>query len=155
MGSHHPASAPTTAPRHIVEMTGSLLLILALGVAGIAAQHFRDLLVVSQLREEDTRKAKNSDLSWFPAEVKSDCDDVDESQVELRQGRPSLSCKVDEERFCLCGKVGSGEEAAWRFLCGTCKISFKLDRVKSERRKADGRGIGRPTTRNVLEIQQE
>merc|ERR1711994_1150255 len=151
MGSHQPASAPTTA-RHFVEMTGSLLLILALGVAGIAA---RDLVVVSQLREEDTRKAKNSDLSWFPAEVKSDCDDVDESQVELRQGRPSLSCKVDEERFCLCGKVGAGEEATWRFLCGTCKISFKLDRVKSERRKADGRGIGRPTTKNVLEIQQE
>ena len=50
----------------------------------------------------------------------------------MREGRPSKVCREDEERFCLCGRVGNPtkESNQWRFLCGTCKISFKLDRMR-------------------------
>ena len=50
--------------------------------------------------------------------------------MQVREGRPSKVCREDEERFCLCGRVGSPTKQSnmWRFLCGTCKISFKLDR---------------------------
>ena len=62
----------------------------------------------------------------------------------MREGKPSKVCRTDGERFCFCGRVGSPTKLSsmWRFLCGTCKISFKLDRkridpLKDTRLKAD------------------
>merc|ERR1739840_7229 len=142
-----------------------LLLTTALTVIkGIQAQENQPFIGIrqnvksAQLREEDRLVKKNTDLAWFPAEVKEDCANVTEANVELRQGKPSLSCRVDEERFCLCGKVGKGEAVQWRFLCGTCKISFKLDRLKEVSEEAKkpvaskvrlnaNRGLNRPNTR--------
>ena len=74
---------------------------------------------------------------------------------KVREGRPSLACREDEERFCLCGRVERKGTTTWRwfssnfgsamktsvssprFLCGTCNISFKLDRRKGL--KVDGK----------------
>ena len=63
---------------------------------------------------------------------------------QVREGKPSKVCRTDEERFCFCGRVGVPTKSSdqWRFLCGTCKISFKLDRKridpsKDVRLKAD------------------
>ena len=57
---------------------------------------------------------------------------VTQFQFEVREGKPSKACREDEERFCFCGRIGevSAESDKWRFLCGTCKIAFKLDRRK-------------------------
>ena len=51
---------------------------------------------------------------------------------KVREGKPSKVCRTDEERFCFCGRIGipSKTSDTWRFLCGTCKISFKLDRMR-------------------------
>ena len=62
------------------------------------------------------------------------CKNVDESSVQIIPGPPGDSCKVnnkiqniklwifssqeDEERFCFCGKKGSGS-TNWKFICGT------------------------------------
>ena len=75
---------------------------------------------------------------------------------KVREGKPSLACREDEERFCLCGRVERKGTTTWRcfllstcnfghtsvylssrFLCGTCNISFKLDRRKGL--KVDGK----------------
>ena len=52
--------------------------------------------------------------------------------MKVFEGRPSKICRKDEERFCFCGRLGEPTEESdkWRFLCGTCKITFKLDRKK-------------------------
>merc|ERR1712133_134379 len=59
------------------------------------------------------------------------CKNVDESSVQIIPGPPGDSCKEDEERFCFCGKKGSGS-TNWKFICGTCyankPFSFKIER---------------------------
>merc|ERR1712154_366868 len=71
---------------------------------------------------------RRKDVRWFPADLKEDC--VQEPGVEqVREGKPSQACRKDEERFCFCGRIVRGDgEPVWRFLCGTCTISFKLDK---------------------------
>jgi hypothetical protein len=37
-----------------------------------------------------------------------------EPGFQVREGKPSKSCKEDDEKFCLCGKIGKGEGVSWR-----------------------------------------
>merc|ERR1739838_118025 len=140
-------------------VTGTLI-----GVVGI----MRDLLVIvvivsmlystqvqCQEKEKDVAKADSEDelqkkreqLRWFPADNEEDCEQ--EPGVEqVREGKPSKACREDEERFCLCGRVGGKEgKVDWRFLCGTCNISFKLDRTKKI-----GQDIKKTEAKNVKNV---
>merc|ERR1719334_641905 len=88
----------------------------------IALMFLTFALIKADKKDKDSRK---EGLRWFNASVQEDCNEIPE-QLEIRQGKPSNACKEDEERFCLCGLVGKGEKATWRFLCGTCKVSFSF-----------------------------
>jgi len=120
---------------------------LSLDFVAIQAQSGSGGLVVS------SDGKKREELRWFPADNVSDCD-AEPGLEQVREGRPSLACREDEERFCLCGRVGRNGTTNWRFgsdlnllvshispssrfLCGTCNISFKLDRRKGS--KVDGK----------------
>jgi len=103
---------------------------LSLDFVAIQAQSGSGGLVVS------SDGKKREELRWFPADNVSDCD-AEPGLEQVREGRPSLACREDEERFCLCGRVGRNGTTSWRFLCGTCNISFKLDRRKGS--KVDGK----------------
>jgi len=96
---------------------------LGLDFVAVQAQSGSEGLVVSS----DDKKQK--ELRWFPADNISDCD-AEPGLEQVREGRPSLACREDDERFCLCGRVERQGTTTWRFLCGTCNISFKLDRRK-------------------------
>jgi len=106
------------------------LMLLSLGFAMIETQSGSGGLVVS------SDEKKREELRWFPADNISDCD-AEPGLEQVREGRPSLACREDEERFCLCGRVERKGTTTWRFLCGTCNISFKLDRRKGL--KVDGK----------------
>ncbi|XP_023346101.1 uncharacterized protein LOC111715080 [Eurytemora carolleeae] len=75
--------------------------------------------------------ADSDGLRWFPAISEQDCNvEATFDGETVREGKPSRSCKDDNERFCFCGQVGKGDKADWRYLCGTCKFTFKLDRAR-------------------------
>ena len=73
---------------------------------------------------------KREELRWFPADNVSDCDaepgleQVDSRRfstvkiflLKVREGKPSLACREDEERFCLCGRVEKKGSTSWRFI---------------------------------------
>jgi len=101
-----------------------------LDFVAIQAQSGSGGLVVS------SDEKRREELRWFPADNISDCD-AEPGLEQVREGKPSLACRVDEERFCLCGRVERNGTTTWRFLCGTCNISFKLDRRKGL--KVDGK----------------
>ena len=44
--------------------------------------------------------------------------------IKVREGRPSLACREDDERFCLCGRVDRQGTTTWRFLSSTSNINF-------------------------------
>merc|ERR1711942_489112 len=94
------------------------------------------LFSVFFLASGERGERKKEGLKWFPASKEEDCGEVPDP-VQIREGKPSNTCKKAEERFCLCGRVGKGTKASWRFLCGTCKItfSFKLDSVESAKQE--------------------
>ena len=52
--------------------------------------------------------------------------------MQVREGKPSQACRNDGERFCFCGRVGdvTPDSDKWKYLCGTCKVAFKLDRTR-------------------------
>merc|ERR1711971_628836 len=81
--------------------------------------------------EPETATGKREQLRWFPADTETDCEDQPGPE-QVREGKPSKVCRTDEERFCFCGRIGLATNTSdqWRFLCGTCKISFKLDRKR-------------------------
>merc|ERR1712126_246909 len=82
---------------------------------------------------EREKMQKQKDLFWFKVgdDETDACKNVDESSVQIIPGPPGDSCKEDEERFCFCGKKGSGS-TNWKFICGTCyankPFSFKIER---------------------------
>ena len=101
----------------------------------------------------DSDDEKRELLRWFPADIEDDCKEqpgaeqvkcksrvlvrkltigVQRLLLKVREGKPSKACREDEERFCFCGRIGdpTEESNSWKFLCGTCKISFKLDRKR-------------------------
>ena len=44
---------------------------------------------------------------------------------KVREGKPSLACREDEERFCLCGRVERKGTTTWRFfLHSTCNFGY-------------------------------
>jgi len=99
------------------------------------------LLAIIQAQERKNRPRpwerekmqKQKDLFWFKVgdDETEACKNVDESSVQIIPGPPGDSCKEDEERFCFCGKKGSGS-TNWKFICGTCyankPFSFKIER---------------------------
>ena len=46
------------------------------------------------------------------------CRNVKEAEVEIVEGPPASGCTLDEERFCMCGKLGPVARNNWTFFCG-------------------------------------
>merc|ERR1712106_34102 len=88
-------------------------------------------LCLVQCTEQDEEGGQGrAQVSWYPAQRTEEC--LTQSGLELVQkGRPSMACKEDGEKFCFCGRRVNGRvrRERGRFLCGTCTISFKLDRT--------------------------
>ena len=89
------------------------------------------------------------------------CQNVSEAEVEIVEGPPASGCSQDEERFCMCGKIGTLFRRNWTYFCGrlpdrgltsSCKglafrcreqpqFTFKVDlgRFKSKKNKSKKR----------------
>jgi len=72
-------------------------------------------------------------ISWFKVDEmnESECKNINEASLtdRLISGPPSNACKVDRERFCLCGKRGGTEKRDWKFMCGRSGLAFLNDVV--------------------------
>ena len=44
---------------------------------------------------------------------------------KVREGRPSLACREDEERFCLCGRVERKGTTTWRWFSSNFGSAMK------------------------------
>jgi len=83
---------------------------------------------------EKAKMERQKDLFWFKVEENAmeACKNVDEASVTIVPGPPGDTCKVDNERFCFCGKKGKAATQNWKYICGTCHqnkpFSFKIER---------------------------
>ena len=61
-------------------------------------------------------------ILFFRAQVAENqefaCRNVNEAEVEMVEGPPASACSLDQERFCMCGKLGSVARNNWTFFCG-------------------------------------
>merc|ERR1712037_828936 len=123
--SSKPVGVKPVRGRPVMPSIASLLFCvsLCLDFVAIQAQSGSGGLVVS------SDGKKREELRWFPANNISDCD-AEPGLEQVREERPSLACREDEERSVCVAELGEMGTTTWRFLCGTCNISFKLDRRK-------------------------
>ena len=83
-------------------------------------------LTALTLAEGDAREVRKmgraKHMFWFKVTENDEgaCDEVKEAEVktEIVEGPPASGCTADQERFCMCGKIGPLERRRWTYFCG-------------------------------------
>ena len=84
------------------------------------------LLLLTSLTLAEVREVRKmgraKHMFWFKVRENDEgaCDEVKEAEVktEIVEGPPASGCTEDQERFCMCGKIGPLERRRWTYFCG-------------------------------------
>ena len=78
-------------------------------------------LTLAEVREV-RKMGRAKHMFWFKVTENDEgaCDEVKEAEVktEIVEGPPASGCTADQERFCMCGKIGPLERRRWTYFCG-------------------------------------
>ena len=84
------------------------------------------LLILTALTVTEAREVRKmgraKHMFWFKVTENDEaaCDEVSEAEIktEIVEGPPASGCTEDQERFCMCGKIGPLERRNWTYFCG-------------------------------------
>ena len=78
-------------------------------------------LTLTEAREE-RKMGRAKHMFWFKVTENDEraCEEVNEAEVktEIVEGPPASGCTEDQQRFCMCGKIGPLERRNWTYFCG-------------------------------------